>query len=422
VADNVAAGLEAEKAIEGAARYISNVLAQAEQPGALPATNRYLFAALPIGQATCWMIGPSDSQDPPLMVRFGLADESAKLNLNTATLAMLQYLPRMTPELAAAIVDWRDSNSDVTEGGAESDFYARLNPAYYCKNAPFETVDELRLVNGAYLDILYGEDVNLNGVVDRNENDGEFSPPSDNADGRLDAGLLDYVTVHSRSSTTSTNGEQLINVGAANMTQQLAPILQNAFGAERANAILRQIAPAGGGGGGGGRGGGGGGATPTATFRSVLELFYRSGMNATEFAQIENSLRNPNTNGLVNVNTANEVVLGCIPGIAYDKALALVAHRRSQPTPLTSLAWVKDVLEQESALQAGPYLTGKTSQFTADIAAVGRHGRGYRRIKFIFDVSQGPPRIVHRQDLTHMGWALGPDPFYMQPTFARNLR
>src|SRR5687767_8800756 len=46
VADNMAASLEAEKAIEGAARYVSNILATAEQPGVLPATNRYLFAAL----------------------------------------------------------------------------------------------------------------------------------------------------------------------------------------------------------------------------------------------------------------------------------------------------------------------------------------------------------------------------------------
>ena len=46
-------------------------------------------------------------------------------------------------------------------------------------------------------------------------------------------------------------------------------------------------------------------------------------------------------------------------------------------------------------------------QYTADIAAVGPYGRGYRRVKFVFDTSSGAPKIIYRQDLTHLGWALG---------------
>jgi hypothetical protein len=34
---------------------------------------------------------------------------------------MLSLLPRMTPELAAAIVDWRDTNEEVSDGGAEEE-------------------------------------------------------------------------------------------------------------------------------------------------------------------------------------------------------------------------------------------------------------------------------------------------------------
>jgi hypothetical protein len=68
---------------------------------------------------------------------------------------------------------------------------------------------------------------------------------------------------------------------------------------------------------------------------------------------------------------------------------------------------VKEVLDQANAIQAGPYLTGHTYQFTADIAAVGHHGRGFRRTKFVFDLSEGTPQIRYRQDLTGLGWALG---------------
>src|SRR2546425_11885080 len=62
---------------------------------------------------------------------------------------------------------------------------------------------------------------------------------------------------------------------------------------------------------------------------------------------------------------------------------------------------------------AGPYITAHSYQFTADAAAVGHHGRGYRRVRFVFDTSEktdaGAPKILYRQDLTPLGWALGKD-------------
>ena len=68
---------------------------------------------------------------------------------------------------------------------------------------------------------------------------------------------------------------------------------------------------------------------------------------------------------------------------------------------------VSQAIEAANALQAGPYVTTKSYQFMADIAAVGHHGRGFKRVQFIFDTTGATPRIVHRQDLTHLGWALG---------------
>ena len=54
---------------------------------------------------------------------YGLTDEAGKINLNSASEEMLQKLPGMTAELAASIIDWRDEDSDVTTGGAESEYY-----------------------------------------------------------------------------------------------------------------------------------------------------------------------------------------------------------------------------------------------------------------------------------------------------------
>ena len=69
----------------------------------------------------------------------------------------------MTMDFAQAIMDWRGTN------GVVSLDYASLG--YLPKNAPFETVDELRLVYGATVDLLAGDDLNRNGVLDANEKD-----------------------------------------------------------------------------------------------------------------------------------------------------------------------------------------------------------------------------------------------------------
>ena len=85
------------------------------------------------------------------------------MNLNTVNTNVLSYLPNMTLDFAQAIVDWRSTNGS----GAYSLDYAPLG--YQAKNAPFETVDELRLVYGATVDLLAGDDLNRNGVLDANE-------------------------------------------------------------------------------------------------------------------------------------------------------------------------------------------------------------------------------------------------------------
>ncbi len=411
--DNRVATIEAEQAIEGAARYVSNILAktitQQQLPGTMPDPLGYRSEAVPVGDARFWLIGRDTNtwQNGPDRLTFGLVDEASKLNLNTATMDMLQALPNMTAELAANIVAWRQSTNDASVGGAQSETYLRLQPPYLCKNAPFETVDELRLVYGLNLELLYGEDSNLNGLLDPNETDGETLPPLDNRDSRLDPGLLEYVTVYSHEPTSRTN---------VNTRQQLEALLTSVFDSARASQIAGRVRAALGGEVGpvGGRPGtgdsGGGRGAAVSSFTSLLEFYMKSGMTAEEFSQIEASLTvTTNIQSLVNVNTASQAVLTSIPGIGTDKAPALVAYRQSNPSQANSIAWVLDVLDRDATRVglAGPYITAHSYQFTADVAAVGHHGRGYRRVRFVFDTSDGTPRIVYRQDLTHLGWALG---------------
>ena len=390
-ADNRLAATQANAAISGAARYASYVITTLATNGVVPDRQFYRSEWVPVGEASFWFLGrPSEEQVRSEFVpTFGLIDESSKLNLNTATAFMLQGLPGMTVEFAAAVVDWRDDNSDLTESGAEDESYQRLDPPRRCKNAPFESVDELRLVYGATLEVLYGEDANRNGILDLNENDGDVSLPLDNADGKLDLGIVAYLTVHSRQLNTKSDGTARVNVSSGNR-QALRELLEENLDSTRAGEIIGQLG--------------------NAQFSSVLHFYAQSGMTAEEFTKVEDSITTSTQNftaGLVNVNTASEIVLSCIPGIGEANAATMIAHRASNPTQLNSIAWVKEVLDSAAIQEAGRYLTGRTYQFAADVVAVGRFNRGFRRMRFIFDATESAPRIVYRQDLSQLGWALG---------------
>jgi type II secretory pathway component PulK len=426
-ADNRVSALQANAAIEGAARYLASCLSQTQTNGVMPALNTYSNCAVPVGDAHFWIIG-RDTNNPvgPGQLCFGLVDEASKLNLNSATSNQLNWLPNITTDLIMGILDWRGTNGPNTT----ETYYEMLQPAYQCKNAPFESVDELRLVYGANMDLLVGEDANRNGILDPNENDA-------NQNGMLDPGLVEYVTAYSREPNTNTSGAY-VNIRTLSSTTDgpLRSLLTTNFGTARANEILRSLgltttaaattsSRTGSGAMAAATGRTGTGTATTAataaagtvTFTSPLQFFVRSGMTSSEFGQIFTNIT-VSTNryivGRVNVNTASATVLGCLLNGDLTAGQLLVNYRASNPTALTSIAWVITALGQSyasdlEALEAGDYITTQSYQFTADVAALGPHGRGYRRAKFIFDTSSGTPQIIYRQDLTHLGWALGTD-------------
>jgi hypothetical protein len=58
--------------------------------------------------------------------------------------------------LVDAILDWVDADNNPRADGAEEDTYQALDPPRHCRNAPFETIEELLLVNGMTPELLYG--------------------------------------------------------------------------------------------------------------------------------------------------------------------------------------------------------------------------------------------------------------------------
>jgi type II secretory pathway component PulK len=418
--DNRVSAMAADQAIEGAVHYLNYLLTTQianGSNGVFLNLNNSLCQAVPVGDSHYWLIG-RDTNNPvgPGRLCFGLVDEASKLNLNLAASRplvasnQLIWLPRMTVDLTQAILDWVNTNGT----GPTVTYYAMQQPPYQCKCDPFETVDELRLLYSADMDTLVGEDANRNGILDPNETD-------DNQNGMLDPGMLEYVTVYSREP-----GSNLVNVASVSSSStQLIGLLQTNLGSSRATEILGNLGIATSGPArptSGGATGATGTTAPraaaaaaTVSFTSPLKFYQQSKMTATEFALVGTNLTTTSgtyVDGRVNVNTASATVLACLLGGDTGAAQLLVNYRQSNPNNLTSIAWIIDALGQSytealQALEAGDYITTQSYQFTADIAALGPYGRGYRRVKFVFDTSDGAPKIVYRQDLTHLGWALG---------------
>ncbi len=92
---------------------------------------------------------------------FGLIDEERKLNINLMPPDVLQAFFELqgglkedaARDLSQAIIDWRDADHEKQPYGAESFYYLGRSPSYECKDAPFESVEELLLVRGMTPDL-----------------------------------------------------------------------------------------------------------------------------------------------------------------------------------------------------------------------------------------------------------------------------
>jgi general secretion pathway protein K len=94
-----------------------------------------------------------------------LIDENGKINrtIIDQLLRLIDLLNRenfgdfhISYELVPSIIDWIDSDNEVTclpfvkheNSGAESDYYSNLTPPYRCRNNSFETTEDILLIKG----------------------------------------------------------------------------------------------------------------------------------------------------------------------------------------------------------------------------------------------------------------------------------
>ncbi len=222
------------------------------------------------------------------------------------------------------------------------------------------------------------------------------------------------MTTFSREPNTLSDGTKRVNVVTNGVSTTLRTTLSNVLGSARAQQVERIFAPA------------RGQNTPPHIY-SVMDFCRRAGLTPDEWDKITPYLTMSSGTycvGLVNVNTASATVLSCLPSMTVDLATQLVTARAQQSTPSTNLQWVAAILPPDAIQNAGRWMTTRSYQVSADIAAVGRNGRGYRRTLFVIDFSAMPitgattPQIVYRRNLSNLGWALGNDARTSLPTAA----
>lgn len=276
---------------------------------------------------------------------FGVSDEESRLNINVAELTELTKIVGINPNIAAAIVDWRDEDNTVTPGGAEADYYASLNPPYRPRNGPFQTVRELLMVRDVHPDQLLEqvdddqESTNGEPITARS---GAASESSAGSGSFREGGWASLLTAQSSVENVDAIGNARVQVQSADeaaltgirgITKEIA----KAIIAYRQRNPIRTLTdllevPA---------------APPDGANPSLINanngpkviderLFKEIADHVTAEEQTER-------NGIVNLNTASIDVLLCLPGMTRELAQAIVAHRRANgffvsPADLLSVA------------------------------------------------------------------------------------
>ncbi|MBN1510863.1 MAG: general secretion pathway protein GspK [Phycisphaerae bacterium] len=382
--------------------------------------------------AFLFSIVADDPANDEIEVRYGLTNEAARLNINTASRDQLRTLiAQVFPEapveeMADALMDWRDEDDAPGEHGAESAYYATLDPPYRPKNAPFDTVEELLMVRGFTAQILYGEDYDRNGLLSPNENDGELSFPLDDGDGELNRGLYPYVTVYSRDFNTANDNKPRFYIGKGidGVREDLAEFFSDEeldFIAAALAADYSEEANSNGAGGGAStsqptRGGSRNQMTEMYSLVDLLKPVPQGGgqwlpspFTLEDFHRILDRLSlwiQPEQVGLVDVNTAPAEVLRCVPFLTAQMVDDIVAQRAAlDSTAKRTPAWllIHNVVDEGTMAEVIPFVTARGFQFEVESVGFATHVGTVSRIQAVLQMRGPVAQIVYYRDLTPLG-------------------
>ena len=398
----------------------------------------------PQQQASFTVLAPSITDDGSLGgVRYGLEDESTRLNLNTLLMAeeqqegsavqLLMSLPGMTEEIADAILDWLDTDDEPRELGAEIDYYSGMSPAYACKNGPLESVEELLLVRGVTPRLLFGMDINRNGMIDPHEQL-DREEQAEIVEG-AERGWSAFLTLYSLENNLRPDGQPRIYLNQNDMAT-LHEELSSVLPAEWATFIVayRQNGPYAGD---EQSGAGGGsldltkpakapltqmldliGAKTRVTFSgdsqaTVLESPFPNELGAMSSYMpqlMENVTINPSPTipGRININQAPRAILEGIPGISPDVVEQIMSRREYESLENPSRryeTWLlaEGVVTLEEMRLLMPFVTGGGDVYRAQVIGYYQSGQAASRAEVVFDATRSPVRVVFWRDISHLG-------------------
>jgi len=277
----------------------------------------------------------------------GPSDEGSKLNINRLTQAQLLLIePFMTEDVADGILDWVDADDDTRMLGAEVGYYQGLSYPYEPRNAPFRTIAELELITGTWPEDVRGEDWNLNGVLDPNEDDGNASWPPDNADGILQGGWSAILTTASVHGGLASTGVARLDLTTATDSEIVA---RTSMATDQARVIVDYLQ-----------------VTPTATMGDFIRrdlqtlantAFQAQGgrgqappVDALSRAQLGALLNEASVGpsagiepGKLNINTCDAKTIEYLPELDATLADAIIAERGARPQGFTNIVELLEV-------------------------------------------------------------------------------
>ncbi len=401
------------------------------------------------------VVTPLPGEEAPA-VRFGVTNESAKLNLpaliawdekqpGVARNALLQ-LPQMTNELADSLLDWIDSDIQPREFGSEVDYYAGLDPPYEPRNGVIETMEEMLLVRGVTRALLLGNDGNRNGVFEPIEladvegNDGSSSTIAEASQSASmpHQGWSGWLTLFSAEANLNPDGQPKTNLNENDLRTLHADLLKH-FEQPVADFVVlyRQF----------------GTSTDTSTatgtsgtidwnlepkHRFTSELDIAGARVSATFAGKKEStmvasplggekgdfdqwlpkwLDYVTLNsakvipGRININLAPQEVLAGIPGLEDADVDAIVSRRStgssSSGESRKHATWLltEDILPLDKMKPLLQYVTAGGDVYRGQVIGHFDDGGFQARVELVVDASVKPPRIAQWRDLGHQGRA-----------------
>ncbi|WP_254510038.1 type II secretion system minor pseudopilin [Anatilimnocola floriformis] len=391
------------------------------------------------------ILSPNLNDDGNLAgLRYGLEDESTRLNLNTllvleaqqegAAVQLLMSLPRMTEEVANAILDWLDPDDEPRPLGAEVDYYSGLTPPYRPKNGPLDSVEELLLVRGITPELLIGADVNRNGTLDPQEGGGTGATTS-----ASDRGWGAYFTLHSLESNLQENGQPRVYLNGNDMQLLSDSLLAADFPQDWVNFIIayRQNGP----------NAAAGQASSPASNLPAPDLTKAARIPLTQLLdlcdarlRITNNgttmvIQSPFNSGLaggmpvwlpklmdtctinpavtipgrININQAPAHILRGIPGMTDDIVTEILSRREYEPAADNANkrheTWImaEGIVTLEEMRTLMPFVCAGGDVYRAQIVGYYQSGEASSRVEAIFDASVAPTRVLFWRDLSHYG-------------------